>query len=335
MATGFTIAADTFSYVNNIVETNVGNIINTLSNNLSIVFLSALYLYGVYVVYNWFTGHNVDLLKDGIRKLVLLGVICTLSLNTDYYISHIVPIILNLGDDLGRLVTHSTGNQNSLDIFMTQIYSTIKNIWAATPKGISDIGDMFMSGAFIAVIGLTAGPFVVASFAILLTAKIMVALLLSVGTIFIAFAMFPTTRSWFQQWVGLAWNYTLISLMFPIALALMMGVVDKFIFINGNFSDDMASIFKLGVTLAAFTVIAGQIPVLASSLSGGVGINGMASGAGAFAGTALGRVLGSPFKKLFGRGNKGNGGGNNGNKNNTKASTWERIKSKFGNNIRP
>lgn len=259
--------------------------------------------------------------------------ICTLSLKTDYYISNIVPIVLNLGDDLGRLVTHSTGNTNSLDKFMDTIYTVITNIWASTPKGWSDIGVMVMGIAFIAVIGLTAGPFIVASFAILLTAKIMVALLLSVGTIFIAFAMFPATRSWFQQWVGLAWNYTLISLLFPIALALMMGVVDKFVFVNGTFTENVSSIFTLGVVLASFTVIASQIPVLASSLSGGIGINGMASGAGAFAGTALGRVLGIPLKKLFGKNN--NRKNNNTNEKNSKASTWERIKSKYGNNIRP
>ncbi|ARR51908.1 type IV secretion system protein [Photobacterium damselae] len=330
MATGFTIAMDTFSYVNRIVETTVGNAVNTLSNSLTIVFLAALYLYGVYVTYTWFTGHNIDLLKESIKKLVLLGVICTFSLKTDYYINNIIPIILNLGDELGRIVTHSNDNTNSLDTFMTQIYYSIKNIWVTTPKSISAIGDMFMSVAFIAVIVLTAGPFIVSSFAILLTAKIMVALLLSVGTIFIAFAMFPATRSWFQQWVGLAWNYTLISFIFPIALALMMGVVDEFIFINGNFSDDMASIFKLGVVLASFTVIAGQIPVLASSLSGGIGINGMASGAGAFAGTLLGRTAGRLLKGA-GKSSKwaGKKAGKVGN------TALERIKNKYGNNVHP
>lgn len=68
MSAKFTIAADTFSYVNNIVETNVGNVVNTLSDSLSIMFLAALYLYGVYVAYTWFTGHNVDLLKDGMKN---------------------------------------------------------------------------------------------------------------------------------------------------------------------------------------------------------------------------------------------------------------------------
>lgn len=323
MATGFTIIADTFKFVTDIIHTSIGENVIALSTPLSIVFIAALYLYMVYVAYTWFSSHQVDLLKDGIKHLLALAVIITIALNSQYYINNIVPIVLNLGSELGAKVTHSGGADSSLDKFITTVYFTAKQIYSSSDGVVGTL----IALLYMILIGVTAIPFVVTSFAILLTAKIMVALLLSIGTIFIAFAMFPTTRPWFQQWIGMCWNYTLITLLFPIALVLEIKVINTFVFKDGVLQSDLTSLIKLALVLLAFNIISVQIPVLASSLSGGIGINGMSS--------TMGTMIGNPLSKMM---NTGKGAVNVGKGSITAGkgatSAYKYLRGKFGNNIK-
>ena len=270
---GYTFATDIFRFMTEMVEKGVSENIVAISIPLSNVMLAALFLYSVYLCYSWLMSHNVEMLKEGLKVFFLLGVVTSFAIKTDYYISNIVPIVLNLGDELGAIVTKSSATSAgaSLDTFSTTIITTVSKIW----KNASGIEASLLALLSVTLILLGAIPFALTILGILIMAKVMVALLLSVGTIFISFALFPQTRSWFQQWLNMCWNYSLITMLFPMALAILMKAIDNFVFKDGVLMTDLGTTFKLSVIMLAFNVIAVQIPVLASSLSGGIGINGM------------------------------------------------------------
>jgi type IV secretion system protein VirB6 len=275
---GFTFVADIFHFVTDLINNSITENVAAITPLLGGLMYAAFFLYAVYLSYNWYMSGNVQLVKDGLGNFVLLGIITSIALKGTYYTTNITPIILSLGDELGGVIAGvgNTGNGGEvLDKFITTVYKTILSIWKDAYFSMTGESNIFESVFIIVLLVVGAVPFVVTTFGILLTAKFMVALLLSVGTIFICCAFFPQTRQWFSQWVGMCFNYILIATLFPIALTIEMKAIDMFILGDGKLGVDMTTAFKMLVILGAFLAISIQIPVLASSLSGGVGINGM------------------------------------------------------------
>lgn len=272
-----TIVSDIFKFVTDLINQSIGSNVAAISHQLGLVMMAAFGLYAVYLGYNLMMSNNSEMLKEGLKTFILLGVVTTFSLKGGYYINNIVPIVLNLGDELGGLVTNSTTSPQALDSFITSVMNTLIKMWQDSTLG----KDMLVTILNIVILLIGTIPFVATTFGILLTAKVMVALLLSIGTIFICFAFFPQTRSWFQQWVNMCWNYVLIAFLFPIALSIEIKAIEIFIYQDGGISVSLSSALKLVIVLLAFIAISTQIPVLASSLSGGVGINGMSGTFGA------------------------------------------------------
>ena len=280
----FTFVSDIFTYViNDLVVDSISSVIISVSPVLKTTMAAFFGLYSVWLASKWIFDKADFPLLDGIKTLGLLSVVTFFAFSSGAYINNIVPIILEAGDDLAGFVTDSQNTPQALDTLITTIYNAIWLIWKE-----SDLdwfsGTIILSLFNVCLILIGAIPFIITSFGILLTAKVMVALLLSTGTLYICFSFFQQTRHWFQQWVNMCLNYTLISFLFPIAFNMQMLALNKFIYTNGQLDISYASAFKLMIILLAFLAISVQIPVMASSLSGGVGINGMSGSMSAMAG---------------------------------------------------
>lgn len=293
-STGFTFIGDTFQFIDSFITQGIGQYVTTISSSVGLVMASGTVFYAVIMGYRVLLGQSSDLFKDFISTLVTLAIVSSIALNTSFYMNHIVPFVLHVGDEIGsKLINNGDSSKNALDIFLTQIYFTIKSIWEQASFGT----DIIVSSLNILIILVGTIPFITTAFAILLTAKMMVALLLTVGTIFICFAFFKELRGWFTQWLNMCWNYILIAMLFPIALAFEQKAIEMFILKNGAIAPDLTTALKISVLLLAFMIISTQIPVLASSLSGGVGINGMS---GSFSSVVGGmKALSSPISSMM------------------------------------
>lgn len=273
---GYNFTTDVFEFVTFLITDNIGANIAAINAQLGLVMVAGFGLYATYLGYTWIMADRADSVRQGLQTFVMLGVITFIALKGDYYINVIVPIILDLGDDIANLISSGGGGAPELiDEFASIIFNAVIQLWDEAEFNIATESNMFESVFTICVLLIGSVPFMVTSFGILITAKFMVALLLSVGTIFICFAFFPQTRTWFMQWIGLCWNYVLIATFFPMALSIEMIAIERFIYVDGALNADMNSAFKVLIILGAFLAISVQIPTLASSLSGGVGINGM------------------------------------------------------------
>ncbi|GIU48866.1 hypothetical protein TUM4438_31210 [Shewanella sairae] len=325
---GFTFTAELFEYINTTIQASIGTNVAAINSIVFTVFGTFFSLYAVYFAYQFIFNKADFPLLDGLKQLALLGVVMMFASTS--YSSAVIPTVLNLGEELGGTLTNTPNSAVAIDSFLTKIYIYVISLFSqAEFAPMSDDGTMFVSIVTIAMIIITTIPFAATTIGILLTAKIMVGILLSVGTIFVCFSFFPQTRHWFQSWVGLCLNYTLIVFMFPIALAIQMDFLNLYMFTTmtpENINIDKT--LKIAITLAAFVAISVQIPVLASSLTGGVGINGMSgsfssmiggmknlmgplSGAGKGAGKLLGKGAKSAGRAGRGAYNKFKNRGNN------------------------
>lgn len=290
MSGEFTFVADIFAFtVDTLVLSTITNVITAISPLLKTTMFSMFGLYAVYLSGQWMFNRSEFPLMEGMKILGLLSIVTFFAFNTSAYINNIVPIVLGSGDELAGLISGTSNTAQSLDKFITVIVKTILEIWDNTDLDWFS-GNVLVSLLNIVIFMIGSVPFVITSFGILLTAKIMVALLLCTGTLYICFALFKPTRHWFQQWLNLCLNYALIAFLFPIAFSFMIMMVEKFVYVNGTLQVDIGSAFKVLIILGAFLAISVQIPVLASSLSGGVGINGMSGSFGAMSNAVKGAL---------------------------------------------
>ena len=201
---GFTFVTGIFQFVTEIIQSSISQNIAQITPIIGGVMYAFLGLYAFYLAYNWYMSGNVQLAKDGLGNFILLGIITFIAFKGNYYTTEIVPIILNIGDELGAIIVGSKAVDSgaALDKFLTSIYFAIKAIWERAEFDWGG-GNILVSIFNIVCLCFGSIPFIVTTFGILLTAKIMVSLLLSVGTIFICFAFFPQTRQWFSQWLGM------------------------------------------------------------------------------------------------------------------------------------
>lgn len=257
-------------------ETPLNSYAQSIASQVMPVFGAIFTLYIVYVVYRMYSKKDA-LFEEFTNYLILFAIVGLFIGGAGKYYSSVIPFVLNSGDEIAS--TLSSNPTNSI--------SAVDNVYNAFQQGIygikTTLDDQSLWNYFngdnldliISLLFLYLAQFI---FSVLITinlliAKVMVVMLLSVGVIFIAFAIFPATRNMFFSWVGLCFNYILLNVLYSVA-AKMAGdyIVNSF----GTVTDglDIAGVSAKSLISVAIIVLAiNQIPTLVSSLTGGVGIS--------------------------------------------------------------
>lgn len=216
-------------------------------------------------------------IMDILKTAATLSLVSAFVISTPYYIQYIVPFVLGAGDDISAAITGSPPSATVLDSMMNNTNSSIIKMLDSMQFGITDDWGIGLKTLF--AVGLTyVGSFVFIFYATayLLVAKFMVGLLLSVGTLFICFSFFPVTRGMFQSWIGQCLNYIMLNIFYTVAIGMMNSfIISKFDLENLG----LESSFQIIIIFFISVFIIQQIGSLSSSLTGGVGINGLTSAA--------------------------------------------------------
>jgi len=148
-------------------------------------------------------------------------------------------------------------------------------------------------------------PFLAIAAAYIILAKFALGLLLAIGPMFIASALFPGTRKFFEAWTAQCLNYAILTALFAAA-----GAIEVNFALNnlpvGSFSD-LLTTAKMAMMGIVFWIVSMNLPALASALAGGVGISAMAQHSGPFAKLA-GKGIGKAFQAAKMRAGRGSGG---------------------------
>ena len=269
-----------FTFVNQIVTQNIGNMVGVFTSTITPILGACVILYSIYLAYQSLYEPQNLVVMESIKFIGSLAVVTFIALNTSWYLSTIVPSVLGSGDQIAKALLNTTdgGGASSLQSIFDTMIGQFTDIWNGidievfeTDTWIDAIFRLLL--LFLTILGFV--PFLAVAASYLLVAKIMVSFLLIIGPLFIMMSFFPSTRSFFQAWTGQCFNYTLLSIMYPLAFTIFTQVLESTIFAM-NLS--LSTLLMTVVVFAALILLSVQIPTFCSTLSGGIGISGLVGG---------------------------------------------------------
>lgn len=277
-----------FSFVEQATTSNIASMVGTFASTIAPLIGGCVVLYAIYLAYKALYDQQNMMIMESVQFIIALAFCTTIAFNTEWYLSSIVPAVLYTGDDISGALLGGSGDVGSIQSMYNNIGKNVQELWddvdisMTSGESIKEAAFLFLFMFLILAGGL---PFLAVATAYLLVAKIMVSFLLILGPVFIMFAFFPSTRSMFQSWTGQCFNYLLLSILYPIAFALFERTIDMVI---GGQNMNISTAFMTFILFFVFIVLSTQIPTFCSSLSGGIGINGLVSNIG---------TLGNPMAK--------------------------------------
>lgn len=294
------VAQPVFEAIDSAAKTQMGNVTKVMSVMGAVISVFWMIYIGMKSLYWYFEGMTV-VIQDALMTIFKAGCIMFMAFSVSWYITTIVPTVTEFPVWLGNTISGTSGeNMNLVDGLINSYVAGITKILNSIDFSISAIK------AIVALVFYLIGgvPFLGVAVGTLITLKAATTLIMVVGPIFIALAIFPQTRQYFWGWVGVLGGFILTQALFAVVLGLEIS------YINANVirEDANLSILScLGILLSfgAFTMLATEIPNYAASIMGGAPSGGV-SGIGGIAGKALGasaatRMAGGAAKKLMTR----------------------------------
>ena len=172
----------------------VAQVFGPVASAVSTPLWAAVTLFVVVYGYMVMTGQVQHLYSTAIRTIFLIGFVTYTALNWDWF-SYLYDLFTQTPDLFSSALSLGRDAKSSLDELYDRGMDTAFSIWSR-------------SGWDLALWGLGAAVFCVTlwliGFAVflLLLAKLLVAVTLGLGPIFIAFGLFDATRQWFKNWIG-------------------------------------------------------------------------------------------------------------------------------------
>nr|CBA71363.1 Conjugal transfer protein [Arsenophonus nasoniae] len=232
-------------------------------------------------------GQKEMLMSEFIQHFLVISVVTVFMGASSMYVTEIVPFVMKSGEQISAGLTGSEGG-NTIDAMVNKIMEMGKGIY----DDFSNHSALDISGNIIVAIKLillmiSGGLFVLYAASYLIMAKVMVGILLSLGGIFIAFAVFPATRQMFTAWMGSCLNYIFLNIGYAILFSIMMKYLTDYMTNNSaKIQSNVWEVFSIALVFGIGIFLLQQVATLMSILTGGVGINGLVGAVNGFAKTA-------------------------------------------------
>lgn len=252
------------------VITTAGDIINFVTP----IFTSMMIIWVAIWGYMMMFGKASEPLQEGVFRILRIGFILTLGLTVGTYADIVVNVLSNGPESIASVITGAPSDSvaGSLDVLFSKVFEVAEAAWDKGGVMTGNFG-MYLIGAAVLIAGSALA--LIVAFLILLS-KIMTAILLSIGPLFIISLLFNTTQRWFESWLGMVVNYGLILVIGAAIGQLMVSLGDHYI--NGMSGGDgrtlanLADAAMLCVVYALCILVVKQVPSVASALGGGIAL---------------------------------------------------------------
>lgn len=270
--------------------TDLFNSVGNFITHLTPIFLLTVTTYAVLIVWEYRTRGFDDLIIDLSKKMLFWLFLTAFAFNANNYI-HIANVIYNAPNEVaGWFLSGAEPFNNNffvqasipLDLLLQHIndfYDTLD--W-------THVGQIFRVSIAYDLINIVGHGFISITFGLYMICRVLLAVTIMIGPIFVGFLFFPATRQWGINWIGQILNYLITAILYMIIIVLFINFLkaefEAFIFkfthpdipsvvalLDGLFS------FMFGLTLI-FLLVLWRIPTIASSLVGGASAEGMFSG---------------------------------------------------------
>lgn len=282
------MGSNLFQKVFELIDTTLGTyIFDTAGNIISFVtpiFNSLMIIWIAIWGYMMIMGQTNEPLKEGLFRILRLTFIMALGLTLGTYVGLVVHFFAHGPEQIAAAVTGSPPGSmaTTLDNLYTKVFQITDSCFEKANLWDMNIG-MFVIGFAFLIIG-TALLLSVAFF--IISAKIMTAVLLGVGPIFIVLLLFKGTQRFFESWLSMVCNYGMILILTSglglIALDLANSFLSKLGFPDGAtaaeanvYADSIAHLSNISMLIIVFgltVLLMLQVPSIAAALGGGIAL---------------------------------------------------------------
>lgn len=169
-------------------------------------------LYGYLVM----TGQIQHLYTSAFRNIFLIGFVTYTALNWDWF-GYLYDMFTKSPDMFSATLSLGHNDKSVLDELYDRGIQTAFSIWSRSGWDLV----MWGLGAVVFVVTLALIAFAVF---LLLLAKLLVAVTLALGPIFVSFCLFEATRQWFKNWIASLVTLVIFQLVIYASLGLGYGI---------------------------------------------------------------------------------------------------------------
>jgi len=279
----FNLFQKVFEKVDTTLDSYVIDTAGALIDFITPLFTSAMVIWIAIWGYLLMFGQASSPLQDVFFRVVRVGLILTIGLSISNYSDLVVDVFTGGAEAVSGAITGTGGGTAvTLDSLFAKIFGVADAAWK---KGGVMNGNFGMYLIAFILLGFGVVITVIVAFLILLS-KIMSAVLLAIGPLFIAMTLFNATQKFFESWLGMVMNYAVLLILATAIGDMMASIAESFVTTMSAGSDpealaNLASSAMLVVVLLLCILVLKQVPSIASSLGGGLALatQGAISGA--------------------------------------------------------
>lgn len=280
------LIANVDSIILGFVQGSFGSLTATVQILWRLMFIVFIAVYGYKVIIS-----GRFLASDLVWHCVKIIVLLVLATEWNTFFLFIYNMVTDLPSDIaGQIISAaadtlgSNAQANSEDTANTALQAFFDRGMAISSKllegaGWNNLGQYFYAFAvWFGTIGLTGY-----STMLIVLSKLAVAILLAVAPVFILLLIFINTKNLFEGWLRTLLNYAVIPIFVYTLLALILAIMEaplKFLEENSDSQDGlMTSVGPFLLTSVVSILLLSQILNMAASITGGVSLSTMGTGA--------------------------------------------------------
>lgn len=253
--------------ITNFVSSSASNLASYVNGPLRVAVMLYVVLYGFAVM----RGAIVEPIGEFAFRSMRIVLIVLLATNSSAFQQYVTGLFFeSLPKEIGNAIAGSGLNVNSgqpFDQLLSKGIEVANKIY--DEAGLTNITPALI--AAILLIFVAVGSFL--QFAVLLYAKIGLGIVIALGPLFIALALFDATRPFAESWVRQVANFLILLVLVVALVGLMVSTVSGFIDKFGTNATSTGEMLVGAVAISAVLGLSGhialQLPTIAGGLAGG------------------------------------------------------------------
>ncbi|KQX27733.1 conjugal transfer protein TrbL [Ensifer sp. Root423] len=248
------------------LETFISDGTSNVSEWISGPLTAAVTLYVVLYGYLVLRGSVQEPILDFAFRTIKLAIIATLVTDADEYQTYVTDIFFDvLPREISQaLNTGAAPSATTFDSLLDKGQDSAIDIWSRATWSSSIV--MGIGGAMVIGASFTVAAI---GYVVSLYARLALAIVLAIGPIFVALAMFQATRRFTEAWLGQLANFVILQVLVVAVGSLLITCIDTtFTAIQGYTDVLMRPTALCAICLAALYVFY-QLPNIASALAAG------------------------------------------------------------------
>lgn len=249
------------------VSTSVSNLASYIDGPLRVGVTLYVVLYGFAVM----RGSISEPIMEFAWRAMRIVLVVLLATNSSAFQQYVTGLFFDsLPKEIGNALAGSGLNTHSgapFDQLLTKGIDVANKIYKQA--GLTNIAPALVAAILLVFVAI--GSFL--QFAILLYAKVGLGVVIALGPVFIAMALFEATRPFTEAWLRQVANFVILLVLVVALVGLMLTTVTGFIDRFGNNAGTAGEMVVAAVAISAVLGLSGyislQLPMIAGGLAGG------------------------------------------------------------------